>query len=95
MKKFSVFSFQGRLSLARKGFFRGLGEWEGVEAEFASGLGGRTDELADGIEDGAELAVVFVLHFADFLGKVAVGVHEAAELDEGPHDSDVHLYGAL
>jgi hypothetical protein len=41
-----------------------------VETEFAGGLGGRTDELADGVEDDAEL-------------------------DEGPHDGDVHLHGAL
>jgi len=66
-----------------------------VEAEFARGLGRRSDELADGVEDDAELAVVFFLHFPDLLGEVAVGIHEAAELDEGAHDGDVHLDGPL
>ena len=66
-----------------------------METEFARGLGGRTDELADGIEDDAELAVVFVLHFPDLLGKVAVRIHQPPELNEGPHDGDVDLDGSL
>ena len=66
-----------------------------MEAKFAGGLGGRTDELADGIEKDAELAVIFPLHFPDLLGKVAVKIHQPAELNEGPHDGDVDLDGSL
>ena len=52
----------------------------------------------------AEIALAFFNEFikavedeveawGDFLG-VAVGIHEATELDEGAHDGDVHLDGA-
>lgn len=59
------------------------------------GIGG--DELADGVEDELELLVVigvFGFERLDFLGEQGVRVHQAAELDEGPHDGDVDLHGA-
>ena len=66
---------------------------------FGSGLGGIVggDELSDRVEDDLELLVVFgVFAFQrfDLLGEQAVGIHQAAELDEGAHDGDVHLHGA-
>lgn len=48
-------------------------------------------ELFDGIKNDAEALVVFFLHCLDFLSQELVGVHQAAELDESPHDGDVHL----
>ena len=65
---------------------------------FGSGLGGSVggDELFDGVEDDLELLVVlgvFLFEGFDLFGEQAVGIHQTAELDEGAHDGDVHLYG--
>ena len=68
-----------------------------VEADAAFGLGLAggviADELLNGIEDDGELLVVFILDGLDFFGEVAIRVHEAAQLDEGAHDGDVHFHG--
>jgi len=72
-------------------------ESAGVEAHFALGRRGSGDELFDGLGDDLKMLVVFgVLAFQgfDLLGEQAVGIHQAAELDEGAHDGDVHLHGA-
>ena len=68
-----------------------------MKAEFFCGWSGCCDELFDGLEDDFEVLVVFgVFGFEgfDFFREQGVGVHQAAELDEGPHDGDVHLHGA-
>ena len=68
-----------------------------MKAEFFCGWSGCCDELFDGLEDELELLVVigvFFLEGFDFLGEQGIGVHQAAELDEGAHDGDVHLHGA-
>lgn len=78
-------------------FSRRVGGRDGVEAEFFRWRDGSGDELFDGFEDELELLVVvgvFFLEGFDFLGQECVGVHQAAELDEGAHDGDVHLHGA-
>ena len=70
---------------------------DGVKADFASGFGFAGfivgDEAFDGIEDDAELLVVFIFEGVNSASQVAVGVHEPAQLDEGAHDGDVDLDG--
>ena len=53
------------------------------------------DELFDGVEHDLEVLVVFLFELFDFLGEELVGLHQGAELDEGAHDGDVDLDGAL
>ena len=58
---------------------------------------GGCDQLFDGLEDDLEVLVVFgVFRFEgfDFFREEGVGVHQAAELDEGAHDGDIYLHGA-
>ena len=69
----------------------------GMEADFAFRCVFSGDELFDGVEDDEEMWVVFgvfLFEGFDFFGEQGVGVHEAAELDEGAHDGDVHFHGA-
>ena len=70
---------------------------DGVKTDFASrfGFAGFVsgDEAFDGIEDDAELLVVFIFEGVNSASQVAVGVHEPAQLDEGAHDGDVDLDG--
>jgi len=78
-------------------FARGLRVWKGMEAHFTGGRCGSGDELFDGLENDFEVLVVLgVFRFEgfDFLGEQGIGVHQAAELDEGAHDRDVHLHGS-
>ena len=51
------------------------------------------DKLFDCLKDDSELLVVFFLQALDFSGEVAIGVHEAAQLDESAHDGDIDLDG--
>ena len=70
---------------------------DGVETHFLGWCGVFRDELFDGVEDGGEILIVlgvFALQVLDFLGKELVGIHQAAELDEGAHNGDVHIHGA-
>jgi hypothetical protein len=53
------------------------------------------DELFDRFEDDGELLVVFPLQSFNLSGKVTVGIHQPAQLDEGPHNGDVDLDRAL
>jgi hypothetical protein len=70
---------------------------DGVKTDFASrsGFAGFVfgDEAFDGIEDDAELLVVFIFEGVNSASQIAVGVHEPAQLDEGAHDGDVDLDG--
>ena len=68
---------------------------DGVEAEFFGGVVVGDDELFDGVEDDLEVLVVFLFELFDFLGEELVGLHQGPELDEGAHDGDVDLDGAL
>src|SRR5258708_31623651 len=45
----------------------------------------------DGVEHHGELLVVLLLHCLDLARELAIGIHQAAKLDEGAHDGDVHL----
>ena len=65
-----------------------------MEAEFFAWnfVGG--DELINGFEDDLEVLIVFFLKFFDFFSEELVGLHQRAELDEGPHDGDVDLDGS-
>ena len=66
-------------------------KWLGPFSEFFGWRSGSGDELFDGFEDELELLGVigvFFLEGFDFLGQERVGVHQAPELNEGPHDGD-------
>ena len=66
-----------------------------MEAEFFGGDGIGGYELFDSVEDDLEVLVVFLFELFDFLGEELVRLHQGAELDEGAHDGDVDLDGAL
>ena len=72
-----------------------LGFGDGVEAHFASGIGGRGHEAAEGIEDYAELAVVLFLHFIELAREFGMGGEQLPETDKGAHDGDIHLHCAV
>jgi hypothetical protein len=48
--------------------------------------------LLDRFEDDRELLVVFLLERFDLARKIAVCIHEPAELHERPHDRDVYFH---
>src|SRR5258708_34348663 len=52
------------------------------------------DKAFDGVEHHGELLVVLLLHCLDLARELAIGIHQAATLDEGAHDGTVHLYCA-
>ena len=73
--------------------------WDGVlldvEANFWLGRGRRRGhELADGVENGLELGIVFSLEAGQFAGKVGVSEEHFTKADKGAHDGDIHLGGA-
>ena len=63
-----------------------------VKTDSAPGWLGRSNELLDRFEDDRKLLVVFLLERFDLAGKIAVCVHEPAELHERPHDRDVYFH---
>jgi len=90
-----VIELESRFFLSRfLRFSRRFRVREGVKAHFTGGLGGGCHELADGIEDDAELAIVFPLDFLHLAGESGIRGKHLAEADEGAHDGDVHLDGA-
>ena len=68
-----------------------------MKADFTPGSGFADfvfgDEELDGVKDDAESFVVFLFESVNPASQVAIGVHEAAQLDEGAHDGDVDLDG--
>ena len=66
-----------------------------MEAHFPGGFGGGGHELADGIEDEPELAVVFLFDFLQLAGEVGIGAKHLAEADKVPHDGDIYLHAAV
>jgi hypothetical protein len=71
---------------------------DGMKADFTPGSGFADfvsgDKALDRVKDDAELFVVFRFERVNPAGQVAIGVHEAAQLDKGAHDGDVDLDGA-
>lgn len=55
-----------------------------MEAQFAGGLVGWSHELAYGIEDDPELAIVLLFYFFQLAGEVGIGTERLAEADKGP-----------
>lgn len=53
------------------------------------------ETLSDGIEDDLELRVVFLLEPIELAGEVGVGCEHLPRADDGSHDLDVDLNGAL
>ncbi len=91
----------GWVSVAMRsgGFFRGSlpGSLSSVGAKADSSSVGFwwCHELADGVEDDLELGVVFLLKRIELPGEVSMGVEHPAQPDEGTHELDVDLDGAL
>src|SRR5664279_3772564 len=54
----------------------------------------RLHQLADGVEDGAELGVVLLFQLRQLAGKVGVLLKHLTEAHERAHDFDVHLHRA-
>jgi hypothetical protein len=52
-------------------------------------------ELAGGVEDESELAVVFLLESLQLVSEVGVDARHLAVADKSPHDGNAHLRGAL
>jgi hypothetical protein len=46
--------------------------------------------LADGVEGGLELGIVFALEVGQFPGQIGIGEEHFAEAHECAHDGDVH-----
>ena len=72
---------------------------DGMKANFTPGSGFADfvfgDEALDGVKDDVKLFVVFLFEAVNPASQVAIGIHEAAQLDEGAHDGDVDLDGAV
>jgi hypothetical protein len=51
--------------------------------------------LTKGGENGVEFGVVALLHFHDLAPQIFVRGEHGADLEEGAHDGDVHLNGAI
>lgn len=71
--------------------------WDCVEAHFFVRSGICCDELFDCIKDEGEILIVlcvFLFQVLNFFSKELVGIHQAAELDEGSHDGDGYLHSA-
>ena len=52
---------------------------------------GRRDQLFDRGKHDGKLLIVFLFECFDFAGKVAVCIHDPAQLNECPHNGDVDL----
>jgi hypothetical protein len=49
----------------------------------------------DSAKDNLEFCIVALFHFFDFSADLVVGGQPLAQLDEGPHDGNVHFDGPL
>ena len=69
------------------------GESTGIETDFAARGIGRGHELADGIEDDAEMGVVVLLQGGDFAGEGLDRKRHPAQFHEGADHGDAHGFG--
>src|SRR5437868_5965303 len=70
---------------------RSGGQKLGVKSDAFLGGFGRRDQLFDRGKHDGKLLIVFLFECFDFAGKVAVCIHDPAQLNECPHDGDVDL----
>src|ERR1700675_658654 len=67
----------------------------GVKSDLAFGRNWGLKHLAESGENGVEFRVVTLFHFSDLAAQVFVSGEHGAELEEGAHDRDIDLDGAI
>ena len=74
-----------------------ISNWSGsgVKSDLAFGRNWGLKHLAESGENGVEFGVVTLFHFSDLAAQVFVSGEHGAELEEGAHDGDVDLNGAV
>ena len=63
-----------------------------MEANLSFWRSRRSNKFFNGGKNLGELLIVLLLKRFDLASKVAVGVHQAAELYEGAHDRDIDFH---
>lgn len=67
----------------------------GVKSDLAFGRNWGFKHLAESGKNGMEFGIVALFHFSDLAAQVLVSGEHGANLEEGAHDGDVDLNGAI
>ena len=72
---------------------RGFGS--SMKSDLSFGWDWGLKHLAESCENGMEFGIVSLFHFSDFAAQVFVRGKHGAKLEEGTHDSNIDLHGAI